>query len=77
MNSGQKTDPIPLLWSAPESLLECLFTDKSMVYLAGRTSIEILSHGVHPFQEIDGPIQDRVMLVLIDTHNITKASYLI
>lgn len=61
---GDKTDPIPLMWSAPESLLESVFSYKSMVYLAARTAIEVLSHGVHPFQEIEGSTQDTVMLVL-------------
>ena len=45
---GEKDDSLPVLWLAPESILECKFTEATEVYSQAKGCYEVLCHGVHP-----------------------------
>ena len=49
---GDPNDEVAVAWAAPESLLKREYTLQTEVFSASHTVHEILSHGVHPYQEL-------------------------
>jgi hypothetical protein len=56
-----------VLWLAPESLLECRFTEASEVYGLALGSLEVLSHGIHPHTALLAPSDTLTLLRAVRT----------
>ena len=64
--SGTKLEKLPLLWSAPESVLQCLFSEYSDTYMVGHTILEILTLGNTPYAELKAlSVEEKVTQVNI------------
>lgn len=52
---GEKDGPgeaVPTLWLAPESLYKAQYSQSTEVYTLAHALLEVLSYGVHPYQEM-------------------------
>jgi serine/threonine protein kinase len=43
---------IPVLWSAPESILEDHYDSKTDIWMLGLFIYEVFTHGCHPYTEV-------------------------
>jgi hypothetical protein len=43
---------MPVLWSAPESILEDHYDSKTDIWMLGQFIYEVFTHGCHPYTEV-------------------------
>ncbi|XP_063441987.1 uncharacterized protein LOC134722309 [Mytilus trossulus] len=60
----ENTD-IPVLWSAPESILEDHYDTKTDTWMIGQFIYEVFTHGCHPYTEVYGTPTEQLLEYIV------------
>lgn len=52
---------VPVLWSAPESILEDHYDVKTDTWMIGQFMYEVFTHGCHPYTEVYGASTEQLL----------------
>ncbi|CAC5409130.1 ABL1 [Mytilus coruscus] len=63
--SDLENTEIPVLWSAPESILEDHYDTKTDTWMIGQFIYEVFTHGCHPYTEVYGTPTEQLLEYIV------------
>ncbi|XP_052063477.1 uncharacterized protein LOC127703094 isoform X2 [Mytilus californianus] len=63
--SDLENTQIPVLWSAPESILEDHYDTKTDTWMIGQFIYEVFTHGCHPYTEVYGTPTEQLLEYIV------------
>lgn len=77
MYADLENTQIPVLWSAPESILEDHYDTKTDTWMIGQFIYEVFTHGCHPYTEVYGTPTEQLLEYVSSYKNNISPSFML